>query len=138
MMAVKRTMDEIRASVRAKGVQKILVFPRSDGQEQELKKALSRLGGKVNAVTGEKYNLEINGEGVSKAAALEQLCGMLGIGMESVMAIGDSENDAAMLRAAGVSVAPENADPIAKECASFTTCGCGDDGVAAAIERFAL
>ncbi len=138
MMRVKGSMDEILEAVAAHGVQKVLVFPRSDGQEQQLKKALTALGGKVNAVTGEKFNLEINGGDVSKAAALRQVAGTLGIAMSSVMAIGGSENDESMLRAAGTSIAPSNADPVAKDAAMYTTLSSAEGGVAAAIEKFVL
>jgi Cof subfamily protein (haloacid dehalogenase superfamily) len=138
MMCVQDSMDEILEAVRPYGVQKVLVFPRSDGQERQLKKALAALDGKVNAVTGEKFNLEINGGGVSKAAALRQVAGALGVAMGDVMAIGDSENDESMLRAAGISVAPANADPVAMSAAMYTTLSSADDGVAAAIERFVL
>ena len=62
---------------------------------------------------------------------------VLGIPPENVLAIGDSENDWALLRAAGVSVAMANATPETKALAQYITAADNDhDGVAEAIEAF--
>lgn len=62
-------------------------------------------------------NVEYNAGGTSKAEGLRILAGRLGFGMESVCAIGDSGNDSAMLRAAGLGVAMGNSAPDAFEAA---------------------
>jgi hydroxymethylpyrimidine pyrophosphatase-like HAD family hydrolase len=54
------------------------------------------------------------------------------------MAIGNSQNDIAMLERAGFSVAVANAENEIRQAADFVTTSNNDDGVAAAIEKFIL
>ena len=54
-------------------------------------------------------NLEISSVYANKGNGLQWLAGHLGISMEQVMALGDSDNDITMLRMAGLGVAMENA-----------------------------
>ena len=60
------------------------------------------------------------------------------IPMEEVMALGDYENDEDMLRAAGLGVAMGNASEYLKNLADAVTDTNDNDGVAKAIEQFAL
>lgn len=55
-----------------------------------------------------------------------------------IMAIGDQENDIAMIEFAGVGVAMDNAIPAVKEAANFITKSNLEDGVAFAIEKYVL
>ncbi len=57
---------------------------------------------------------------------------------EEIMAIGDQENDIAMIEYAGVGVAMDNAIPSVKEVANFVTKSNLEDGVAFAIEKYVL
>ena len=54
------------------------------------------------------------------------------------MALGDQKNDEGMLRYAGYSVAMGNAVPEMKAVARYETDTNDNDGVAKAIERYAL
>ncbi len=74
----------------------------------------------------------------SKKDALARLCADFQIAPERVLAIGDSRNDVPMLRWAGTGVAMGNALPEVKENVRFVTASNTEDGVALAIERFAL
>ena len=82
--------------------------------------------------------LEIMPPGASKGQGLQRLLGELGIAPEHVMAIGDGENDVEMLRLAGLGVAVGNAADVAREAADVVVSTNDEDGVAEAIERFAL
>lgn len=62
----------------------------------------------------------------------------LSIAPETVMALGDGENDVEMLQLVGFGIAMGNAGPAAKFAAKFVTGGNDEDGVAQAIERFVL
>ena len=84
---------------------------------------------------GELKNVEINHKGVHKGYALEKLAKHLGFDMDAVMAIGDSDNDLAMLRMAGLGVAMANAEPHIRAAADAVT---ADNGVADAIGRYIL
>ena len=72
----------------------------------------------------------------SKDGGLALLCGRLGVDREEVLAIGDSESDAPMLRWAGVGVAVGDADPAAREAADWIAPPAAAGGVAAAVRRF--
>jgi Cof subfamily protein (haloacid dehalogenase superfamily) len=74
----------------------------------------------------------------SKRNALARLCADFQIPQDAVLAIGDSRNDVPMLRWAGTGVAMGNAPPEVREAVRYTTASNSEDGVALAIERFAL
>ncbi len=91
----------------------------------------------INVVCGGYMNLEFTKAGVSKAKGLLFLCNYLGIPVETSMACGDSENDLDILKAAGLSVAMENADHSVKDICDYVTSSCNEDGVGHAIAKFA-
>lgn len=84
------------------------------------------------------YYLEILNKQVNKGAGVKALADKLGLSREEVMAIGDQENDLAMLEFAGTGVAMGNAIESVKAIAQFVTKTNMEDGVAHAIEKFAL
>lgn len=89
-------------------------------------------------VDGGFANLEFTAQGVSKATGLQFLADHLGLTLAQTMAIGDSENDAEMLRAAGLGVAMGNAYPQVKALADAVTDDNESDGVAKAIQKYLL
>lgn len=84
------------------------------------------------------HNLEIGGATTSKAAALRELEHILDVRPEEMMAIGDSPNDVAMLRLAGMPVAVGNAKDEVKAVAKYVTATNHEDGVAQAVRKFVL
>ncbi len=92
----------------------------------------------VEITNSSPSNIEVNGEGVNKAQAVQSVCKQLGITMDRVMAVGDSLNDLSMIKEAGVGVAVANAQEAILEIADYVTGTNNEDGVAKAIERFAL
>lgn len=83
-------------------------------------------------------DLEINHLHADKGQALLELGVHLGIPKRSIMAIGDSDNDYGLLSSVGFPVAMENANEALKKISSFITRDNQHDGVASAIESFAL
>jgi 5-amino-6-(5-phospho-D-ribitylamino)uracil phosphatase len=83
-------------------------------------------------------NIEVNPAGINKAKGLEKVCHQLGIEMNQVMAVGDSMNDMAMIKAAGFGVAMGNAQEIVKQAAKWVTATNNESGVAVAIQKWAL
>jgi Cof subfamily protein (haloacid dehalogenase superfamily) len=75
---------------------------------------------------------------VSKGATLAEWAGARGIAREEILAIGDNHNDLEMLSFAGVPVVMGNCVAALKEQGWHVTRTNDEDGVAAAIERFAL
>ena len=74
----------------------------------------------------------------SKKNALARLCADFQISSERVLAVGDSRNDVPMLQWAGIGVAMANALPEVRQAVTHVTASNEADGVALAIERFAL
>jgi Cof subfamily protein (haloacid dehalogenase superfamily) len=74
----------------------------------------------------------------SKASGVALLARHLGVVMEEVMAIGDNNNDLEMLQAVGWSVAMGQAPDAIKTAAHAVTTSNAEDGVALAIENYAL
>lgn len=75
--------------------------------------------------------IEILHKEAGKYEALATLSEMLGIKMEEVMYFGDGANDAKVIKAAGVGIAPANARTVTKETADFVI---GDNNTPAIAE----
>ena len=74
----------------------------------------------------------------TKEDALIQLCTAYALHQPDVLALGDAEADAGMLRWAGVGVAMGNAMPEARAAADWVAPSHDEAGFAAAIERYVL
>ena len=79
--------------------------------------------------------LEIIRKGVDKATALLALGQQLGIAPSEMIAIGDMDNDIAMLQMAALGIAMGNAPANVQAEADWVTSTNNQDGVAVAIER---
>jgi hypothetical protein len=82
--------------------------------------------------------IDVLNSSVSKGMALAEWAALRGIVREEILAIGDNHNDEEMLSFAGIPVVMENAVPELKTRGWHVTHTNDNDGVAAAIERFAL
>lgn len=79
--------------------------------------------------------LELSRPGVSKGAALAELCAQRGISAAEVVAFGDMPNDLSMLHWAGRAVAVAGAHPDVLAVADEITLGNNEEGVAVTLER---
>lgn len=86
----------------------------------------------------EHYCAGISPGDCSKATALAAFAGERGLGMESVMAVGDFYNDLEMLAAAGLGVAMGHAPEGVRRVARAVVPDNANDGAAVAIERYVL
>ena len=83
------------------------------------------------------YLLEVVPKGMNKGEAVKMLCKMLNVEIENAVACGDAANDLAMLQAAGIGVAMQNATDEVKAVADYiTTRDNNHDGVAEAADKF--
>ena len=82
--------------------------------------------------------VEVLDPAVDKGAALRFVASRLGIPMDETLAIGDSWNDAPLLRAAGFGVAMGSAPPELREIADAAVGDLAADGVAEALEAYVL
>ncbi|MFH8136182.1 sugar-phosphatase [Pantoea osteomyelitidis] len=107
-----------------------------------LDKAIQRLPAKAQQsytiLKSAPYYLEILDPRVNKGYGVKMLADKLGLKQEEVMAIGDQENDLAMIEYAGTGVAMGNAIDSVKKIAQFITKTNIEDGVAHAIEELVL
>lgn len=77
-------------------------------------------------------------KGVSKATGIQALCDHFGLSREHVIAFGDNENDADMIRYSGIGVAMENATDALKKEADYVTLSNEEDGIVFALKHFQL
>jgi len=75
---------------------------------------------------------------VDKGTFVKALSQQLAVTAGSIAVLGDMENDLAMFRIAGLSIAMGNASEEVKRQATHITKSNAEDGFAAAIERYVL
>ena len=98
-----------------------------------------RWGKETTIVRTNPEYLEFMNLRTDKGVALEALCRTLGISMAETMALGDGDNDAPMLAAAGLGIAMANATPVSKKSARVVSELTNDDcAVADAVERYVM
>lgn len=105
----------------------------------EIRTKLKRMCRSRLATTqSEPHLLQIMSAGVSKGTAFRFVCDYYNVPTQRTIAIGDAPNDLDMLKQAGVGVAMASAPEPVKRAADYVTAHNDDDGVAEALERFAL
>lgn len=87
----------------------------------------------VTLTAASDHDFELVPEGVDKGRALEELAALYGFTAQECAAVGDSDNDMAMLRAAGLPIAMGNASDAVKAAAKWIAETNANDGVAVAI-----
>lgn len=85
-----------------------------------------------------KFALHLTDPKVNKGKSLEIVASDMGISLDEIMAIGDSENDLEFLEVAGFKVAVANADKELKENTDYVAVKSYGDGTAEAIKKFIL
>lgn len=115
-------------------------YPAADGTliDRETVRKFLVSNPSITTVCGGYNNLEFTRADANKGVGLRKLAEILGVNPDATMAIGDTENDLAIIEAAGIGVAMENATDAVKARADYVTTTNTKDGVAAAIEHFIL
>ena len=90
---------------------------------------------KIDLMLASDSCLELLPLGVTKGSGLRMLARRLGIAPEKTMAIGDYENDAEMLRTAGISAAPANATEEIRALADLVVAHHQEGAVADFLEK---
>ena len=113
---------------------KLLVKDDDTERIAELGKELSvLLEGQAEVFSSAPNNLEVMPLGISKGRALEAVSDLLSIPLSDMIAFGDWDNDAEMLRTAGMGVCMKNGSETAKKAARMITSSNNEDGIAAAL-----
>lgn len=126
-------LDDIAGFIREHKLPVCKVFAR--GETAELAEALTQfntLSG-IHITRSAENNFEVLAKGINKSRALHEIARVMGISMEQVIAIGDSDNDSDMLKAVGMPVVMGNGDDAIKPLAKYITDTNDNDGVAKAI-----
>jgi Cof subfamily protein (haloacid dehalogenase superfamily) len=92
------------------------------------------LGAEATAVRSQSYYLDITPPGYDKGTFVEWMAKRLGISTDAVATIGDMQNDLAMFRKSGLSIAMGNATDDVKKAATLVTASNEDEGFAKAID----
>ncbi len=103
--------------------------------EAELKPII---GDSMTMNISKPFFLEFTNIDVDKDKTINYLCNKIGIDKKDVMAIGDSYNDLTMIKGCGLGIVMSNGpDDVKQHACHITHCN-NTDGVATAINRFAL
>lgn len=99
--------------------------------EIELQKTL---GAQANAVRSQSYYLDVTPPGCDKGTFVRAIAKREGLSTDAVATIGDMQNDLAMFRTSGLSIAMGNATDDVKKLATEVTTSNEDEGFAGAVE----
>jgi hypothetical protein len=92
------------------------------------------VGAQATAVRSQSYYLDVTPPGCDKGTFVQAMAKRLGISTDAVATIGDMQNDLAMFRKSGLSIAMGNATDDVKKQATHVTASNEDEGFAGAIE----
>ena len=92
------------------------------------------VGAQATAVRSQSYYLDVTPPGHDKGTFVETIARRLGISTDAVATIGDMQNDLAMFRNSGLSIAMGNATDDIKKQATHVTTSNENDGFAGAID----
>jgi Cof subfamily protein (haloacid dehalogenase superfamily) len=92
------------------------------------------VGAQATAVQSQSYYLDVTPPGQDKGTFVEAMAKRLGISTEVIATIGDMQNDLAMFKKSGLSIAMGNATDDVKQQASHVTDSNEEEGFAGAID----
>ena len=110
------------------------VLSKPGAHHDELRKKAGMLEN-VYVTSSSPRLVEISDADAGKGAALKRLCAMLGVPAEHTAAFGNGDNDADMLRFAGLGVAVKNASKSCLEAADYVCASNDELGVAQMINK---
>jgi Cof subfamily protein (haloacid dehalogenase superfamily) len=92
------------------------------------------LGAEATAVRSQSYYLDVTPPGCDKGTFVQTIAKRQGLSTDAVATIGDMQNDLAMFRKSGLSIAMGNATDDIKKAATHVTASNEDEGFAKAID----
>jgi len=92
------------------------------------------VGNEATAVRSQSYYLDVTPPDCDKGTFVQAMAKRLGISTDAVATIGDMQNDLAMFRKSGLSIAMGNATDDVKKVATRVTTSNEDEGFAGAVE----
>jgi len=131
-------VDDLAATVRRHDAMKIMAIIRDQDLLLDLYKVLTTQYNELHITRSKPIFLETMALKANKGLALQVVAEHFGVIREEVLAIGDSYNDLAMIRWAGIGVAMANARPEVKAAADYITSSNDEHGVAEALHHYVL
>ena len=92
------------------------------------------LGSEASVIRSQNYYLDITPPGHDKGTFVEAMARLLKIPLRAIATIGDMQNDLAMFKVSGLSIAMGNATDDVKRQAMHVTASNVDEGFAAAVD----
>jgi hydroxymethylpyrimidine pyrophosphatase-like HAD family hydrolase len=92
------------------------------------------LGAEATAVRSQSYYLDITPPGYDKGTFVQAIAKRQSISTDAVATIGDMQNDLAMFKKSGTSIAMGNATDDVKKLATHVTASNENEGFAGAVE----
>ncbi|VTS13105.1 sugar-phosphatase [Streptococcus pseudoporcinus] len=129
-----RTPEEMAS----KEIVKMMMIDEPDILDEAIKNIPPSFYDNYNIVKSTPFYLEFMLKSVSKGNAIIHLAEKMGLNQSQTMAIGDAENDRAMLEVVGNPVVMENGSPELKMIAKYITKSNNESGVAHALREWVL
>lgn len=121
-----------------KEIIKMMFIDEPEILDAAIKKIPQEFFDKYTIVKSTPFYLEFMNKKASKGNSIKHLAEKMGLTPDQTMAIGDAENDRAMLEAVGNPVVMENGTPELKEIAKYITKSNEESGVAHALREWVL
>ena len=132
-----KKVDDLAAAVDFP-IHKMLVSVEPSRRDEVERRMAAQFMPRIDVYHSAPFFVEAMPIGVNKGESLAILLEKLGMTSDNLLACGDSGNDLAMIKLAGIGVAMGNAEDYVKEAADFVSADNDHDGVAEAIEEFIL
>ena len=131
--SIQDYLDEVK-----KEPSKILVMLEEKDIKDFIDGGIKALNGDAIFCESRKFLIEIMPNGINKGTAVKYVADKLGISMDDVICVGDSDNDLSMIQAAGLGVATENALDRVKIHAKYIAPSCNDSPIADIISKYCM
>lgn len=115
---------------------KILTAASPEYLRENYEEMMAPFKDKLSCMFTADFFFEFTAKGIDKARALETVLSHLGYTKDEVIAFGDGQNDASMVKYVGLGIAMENAVDELKEIADYITLSNEEDGIAHALNKF--
>ena len=115
---------------------KILTAGQPEYLEKNYKAMMEPFKDTLSCMFTAAFYFEFTAKGIDKAKALDTVLSKLGYKKEELIAFGDGQNDASMVKYAGIGIAMDNAVQELKDVADYVTLSNEEDGIAYALNKF--
>lgn len=115
---------------------KILTAADADYLKANYKDMMEPFKDSLSCMFTADFYFEFTAKGIDKAKALDTVLIQMGYKRENMIAFGDGQNDASMIKYAGVGVAMENAVDELKEISDEITLSNENDGIAKTLYKY--